>query len=189
MKVSTETWESAVNKLRSGIKQDEPATVASPLYNDLVKMVKVGRSVLDVGCGDRCLKLSLPSNVVYFGLDAFTECADNIIGKIEDDAMLELFLDLYKTFPVQTIFAMAVMDGVEDFDKAIINMKMIARKNIVFLTGINIEPDEKHTLKLQLSDFRERFTDWKETLCHLVKQEGDKQLYLLQYENPERLPQ
>jgi hypothetical protein len=58
---------------------------------------------------------------------------------------------------------MAVLDNCLDFDKAIENIKQIAQKNVIILTGIDIEVDQYHTFKLQLEDFDSRFKDWNNT--------------------------
>jgi hypothetical protein len=58
---------------------------------------------------------------------------------------------------------MAVLDNCRNFDKAIENIKQIAKKNVIILTGIDIEVDQYHTFKLQLEDFKYRFLDWNQT--------------------------
>jgi len=72
----------------------------------------------------------------------------------------------------------AVLDNCLDFDKAIHNMKQIAQKNIIILTGIGIDVDQYHTLRLEMNDFDSRFTDWN---CTHREQIAPK-VWLLNYE-------
>ncbi len=114
-----------------------------------------GSSILDVGCGRQFLKQCLPKKIKYIGIDAFpAEGFEDVTLPIaiESNEALELSED--------TICAFAVLDNCLDFDLAIKNMKKIARQNIIILTGIGIEVDQYHTLKLELEDFDSRFTDW-----------------------------
>jgi hypothetical protein len=76
-----------------------------------------------------------------------------------------------------TLIHFALLDSCHDFDAVIENMKHIAQKNIIILTGIGIDVDKYHTMRLELSDFRTRFTDWKETVCSLLA----PKVYLLEY--------
>jgi len=94
--------------------------------------------------------------------------------KIEDEDAIDLFK---YTYSVDTICAFAVMDGCLDFDKAILNMKLIAQKNIVFLTGVDIPRDKYHTMELTLNDFDSRFTEWKQG----YREELMPQVWLLEY--------
>ena len=48
----------------------------------------------------------------------------------------------------ETICMFAALDNVFDFKKAIANIKQMATKNALFLTGVNIEPDKFHTIKI-----------------------------------------
>lgn len=48
-------------------------------------------------------------------------------------------------FSVDTIFVFAALDGMKNLIHALDAMKDIAKKNIVILTGVNIEPDLYHT--------------------------------------------
>jgi len=147
-------------------------------YKTHISKVSVGASVLDVGCGGGYLQQCIDESIMYYGLDAFP-VNDNVInGKIEDDKIVEQF-----TAPntiIDTICAFAVMDNCHDFDVAIQNMKKIAQKNIVFLTGINIEVDQYHTFKLQLEDYDSRFTDWNKG----YREELVPMVWLLEYTRP-----
>ena len=142
-------------------------------YHLHLSKVFVGKSVLDVGCGNQFLKQCLPQDVYYYGLDAFPVCGLTLQGSIEDE---EISTALSK-MDFETVCAFAVMDNCLDFDKAISNMKQIATKNIVFLTGVNIPADKFHTFELKLSDFDERFTDWKQG----YREELTPNVWLLEY--------
>ena len=72
---------------------------------------------------------------------------------------------------------MAVLDNCLDFDKAIDNIKKIAQKNVIILTGIDIEVDQYHTFKLQLSDFERMFKDWSQ----IHREELTPKVWLLCY--------
>ena len=176
MLVSEETWK---EKMQNLMDRRELGTIGTSAnankvrdYASHLSKVFIGGSVLDVGCGDMSIKKLLP-DVLYSGLDAYPVSEDVFGGEIEDNYAVEFF-------EVETIIAFAVMDGVQDFDKAIENIKLIAQKNIVFLTGVNIPPDRYHTLELKLSDFDYRFSDWKKT----YQEEIVKNVYLLEYTKP-----
>lgn len=129
----------------------------------------VGKSVLDVGCGTQYLKRQIPHGVEYIGIDAFPINDSVTKLAIEDEAALKLSVD--------TVCAFAVLDNCLDFHKAIANMKAIAKKNIIILTGIGIEVDKFHTLKLELSDFDLAFSDWESR----HREEIAPKVYLLSY--------
>lgn len=180
LKAKQEDWEAATAALRArGPRNNvgesrEQAYIRD--YKHHLSKVFVGKSVLDVGCGAQFLKTCLPDHVAYYGLDAFPteEMKEKTwVGNIEDDSTVKLF-------SVETICAFAVMDNCLDFDKSISNMKQIATKNIVFLTGVDIEIDRFHTFELSLNDFDERFSDWKQGYREMVA----PQVWLLEYIKP-----
>ena len=162
MKATQEAWKSATANLR--IRQIERGTLDDnrELPNTLrdyrlhIQKCGVGKSVLDVGCGNQFLKTQLPIGTKYVGIDAFPiDGIDTIEMSIEDDKATKL--------RVATVCCMAVLDNCLDFNKAIENIKKIAKKNVIILTGIDIEVDQYHTLKLQLEDFKNVFSDWNQT--------------------------
>lgn len=162
MKVDREKWEKATGELMERRKiqghSDDNRAIDNVIrdYKTHLTKVFVGRSVLDVGCGGQFLRKCLPGHVHYIGIDAFTQGEGVINCAIED------WNDV-QHMNVDTVCAFAVLDNCRDFNAAIANMKALARKNIVILTGLGIEVDKYHTLKLEIEDFRCRFTDWKET--------------------------
>jgi SAM-dependent methyltransferase len=142
-------------------------------YRSHLKKCGVGESVLDVGCGTQYLRTQLPEGVKYIGIDAFPIFGTNSIEvAIEDDEALSLSAD--------TVCAFAILDNCRDFKKAIANMKQIAKKNIIILTGIGIDPDKFHTIRLEMSDFDEAFKDWSQTHKELIS----TKVYLLSYAKP-----
>lgn len=142
-------------------------------YKAHLSKVFIGKSVLDVGAGDCSIKPYLPSGTAYHPIDAFP--VNDSVLKMEVESELFQLVGMH-----DTIIAFAVMDGVRDFDKAIENMKQIAWRNIIFLTGVNIPPDRYHTHELKLSDFDYRFADWKKT----HSEEIVKNVLLLEYTRP-----
>lgn len=162
MKATKKAWKSATDNLRARQAQrqhtDDNRTAPNVLRDYKLHLQKCGfgESILDVGCGGQFLKTQIPSDVHYIGIDAFPIAGtDTLKLAIEDDEALVISVD--------TVCCMAVLDNCRNFDKAIENIKQIAKKNVIILTGIDIEVDQYHTFKLQLSDFSERFKDWNQT--------------------------
>lgn len=172
MKANRKDWEQATINLKARRTTSKPSkpNAVSDYTMHLIKC-GVGKSVLDVGCGSQYLQRCLPKGVSYFGLDAFpVEDCPTIPHPIEDVNETLLTVD--------TVCAFAVLDNCMDFDLACQNMKRIAKKNIVILTGIGIEVDEYHTFKLEHSDFDRNFSDWKQT----YKEEIQPKVWLLNYQ-------
>jgi len=135
MKVTKETWEVKLNNLHTrtnGISSEHQID-----YKSLLKKVFIGNKVFDIGCGTCWLKKMLPKETHYIGLDAFVKGDDIINDTIEDFETLKSKVD--------TSFIFAALDGMRDLNKAFLNIKNVTSKNVVILTGINIEPDIYHT--------------------------------------------
>lgn len=177
MFVDKKEWEQATANLRNrGVRSTVGESTEAIKVRDYAAHLSkcyVGESLLDVGCGDQFIKKCISPEVRYIGLDAFPISNDTFEGNIESDEAVKLF-------EVETICAFAVMDNCQDFDKAIENMKRIATKNIIFLTGVNIEVDRFHTFKLQLSDFDYRFSDWNKTYAEEIV----PKVWILEYTRP-----
>jgi hypothetical protein len=178
--VNKQEWENAAKELiarRLANPGTKPGNSILSDYKSHLEKCGYGDSVFDVGCGDQYLKTCLPPHVYYQGLDPFpVEGTDTIEGSIEDIASVFESAD--------TLCAMAVLDNCQDFDEAIDSMKFIAKRNIIILTGIGIEPDQYHTMKLELSDFDEAFKGWDNT----VREELSPKVWLLNYNNPNFKP-
>lgn len=162
MKADENKWQQATALLRSRRvvqgHNDDNRNLVNDIrdYKTHLNKCGFGSSVLDVGCGSQFLKRCLPEDVHYIGIDAFPIAGLDILKlAIEDDEALLL--------SAETVCCMAVLDNCRDFDKAIENIKQIATKNVIILTGIDIEVDQYHTFKLQLEDFKTRFADWDQT--------------------------
>lgn len=177
--VTKEKWVSAtenLNKRRGEVNlPNDNVHCEAPISNYKLHLEKCGfgESILDVGCGTQYLRHQLPAEVKYTGIDAFPIKGTDSLGiAIESEEALELSAD--------TVCAFAVLDNCMNFHKAISNMKSIAKKNIIILTGIGIDPDQFHTMRLEMEDFDEAFKDWKQN----YKEEISKKVYLLSYEKP-----
>ena len=174
MKALKKDWIKATENLRQRQQQrghlDDNRTAPNVLRDYKLHLMKCGygESILDVGCGSQFLKTQIPEHINYIGLDAFPiEGIDTLKGNIETIEGIE----------VDTVCCMAVLDNCLDFDKAITNIKKISQKNVIILTGIDIEIDQYHTFKLQLEDFESRFKDMKLTYMELLQ----PKVYLLCY--------
>ena len=160
MKAKDKEWIKATANLRERQAArghiDDNRTAPNILRDYKLHLIKCGygNSVLDVGCGSQFLKAQIPEHIEYIGLDAFP---------IEGVPTLKGSIETIKGISVDTVCCMAVLDNCLDFDKAIDNIKTIAKKNVIILTGIDIEVDKFHTFKLQLSDFDSKFKGWNNT--------------------------
>lgn len=160
MKANDKEWIKATANLRERQAArghvDDNRTAPNVLRDYKLHLIKCGygESILDVGCGSQFLKTQIPEHIEYIGLDAFPiKLVPTLKGSIET----------IKGISVDTVCCMAVLDNCLNFDKAIDNIKTIAKKNVIILTGIDIEVDKFHTFKLQLSDFDSKFKGWNNT--------------------------
>lgn len=155
--VKKKVWEGKMKNLQERRKTQAPATPPAPGslgdYASHLSKVFVGRSVLDVGCGSQALKSALPEGVEYTGMDAFPCVPDTLEGQIERANLPEN--------SHETVCCFATLDGCQDIEAAVKQMKRIARRNVVFLTGIDIEPNEFHTHKITEEFLKKSFADWK----------------------------
>lgn len=148
-------WQQAMNNLMArrsrGTQGDSVEANIIRDYRSHLSKVSIGESVLDIGCGDMGIEKILRSGHFklmgkagngpkYTGIDAFP-ISDAVI-KMEVEQM-DFPDDWY-----DTIICFAVLDGVCDLEKALAQMARVCKCNIVFLTGIGIEPDQYHTYKI-----------------------------------------
>lgn len=162
MKADYNKWVQATVNLKARRKEtarrsDNP-TYQNPVSDYRLHLIKCGygSSIVDVGSGAQFLKTQIAERTHYIPIDAFpAEGYEDVTLPIaiESDEALELSAD--------TVCAFAVLDNCLDFDKACANMKKIANKNVIILTGINIPVDPFHTFCLQHSDFERCFSDWR----------------------------
>jgi ubiquinone/menaquinone biosynthesis C-methylase UbiE len=173
-------WERAMKnlidrrKLRSATGTHPPINKVSDCKTHLSK-VSVGRKVLDVGCGSMSIKAMLPKGTEYTGIDAFPY-NDQVTH-------MEIEYCAFKDREFDTVICFAVLDGVRDIDRALFHIKRVCSKNIVILTGIDIEPDEFHTFKITKKYLDEQFAGWAENYVEWL----NERVVLLEYANPELL--
>lgn len=144
MKVPQALWRERMNNLME--RRATGTTDSHHLENNIadykshISKITIGKTVLDVGCGSMALKQHMPKGTAYLGIDAFPISSEVVRMKIEDCYFNDNTFD--------TLFCFAVLDGCEDLSLALHHMKRICKGNILFLTGVNIEPDKYHTLKI-----------------------------------------
>lgn len=180
MKADYDKWVQATVNLKERRKK-QPSVSDNPTYKNPVADYRLhlikcgyGQSVIDWGAGAQFLKTQISERTKYIPVDAFPAegYEDTTLPyPIESPEARELRAD--------TSVAFAVLDNCLDFDEAIKTLKITTKKNIIILTGIDIDVDIYHTHKLFLSDFDTRFTDWKCT----HREEIVPKVYLLCYES------
>lgn len=172
-KVSENQWREKMNNLmerrKKASKKPSPPT-NNPIadYKKHLSKCFVGRSVLDVGCGSQALKKCLPEGVDYIGLDPFPATNDTLKGTIEEGCYSTISSDPevtgldfeFNEKEFETVCAFAILDGSISPAKALRQMKRIAAKNIIILTGIGIEPDQYHTHKITEELLGRELGDW-----------------------------
>ena len=156
MKVSEQIWKERMSNLmeRRKVKSDNHH-LNSPVadYTSHLKKIKIGSRLLDVGCGDMKVRNMIPSHVVYLGIDAFPVSSEVVKMKIEECYFSDRSFD--------TIICFAVLDGMEDLDKAFFHLKRICNKNILILTGIDIPVDQYHTFTITEEMLFNYMKGWK----------------------------
>lgn len=142
-KVTEEEWRFKADNFQKRIKE-RPYLVNLAWYKDIVSRVSIGSSVLDVGCGARYIETVLPPHVHYIGIDPYPR--DTLTMAITAEGLNNKFWNF------DTVFALASLDNVQDLSLAIRGIYNVARQNIVIVTGIGIEPDHLHTVKVTRKD-------------------------------------
>lgn len=169
-----EQWTKAINNLIERRKQwqhnDDNRKLDNRVrdYKTHISKCKTYDTLLDVGCGSMYLKECVPASVKYTGIDAFP---------VNDEVVMMIIEEADTSIKYDTICAFAMIDCCMDLDKAIDNMQLIANKNIIFLTGIDIEPDQYHTYKITMQYLDNRFSRWQKTYC----EEISPKVYLIEY--------
>jgi len=185
-KTTKTKWESATGNLikrrSTGVSDNAKCeNIVADYHRHLRGIIQhgagIGNSVLDVGCGDmsigRILEQHYP-NVKYMGVDAFP-VNDQVTGLKIEDAHPNMFAIQYGEF--DTIVCFAALDSMHDLVKACNNMKGIAKKSIIFLTGIDIEPDQYHTFKITEPLLHELMKGWKVSYSNYLTEK----VLLIQY--------
>lgn len=178
MKVSESEWKQAMTNLlnrRKAQGTDDNKAIDNVIRDYRLHLIKCGygRSILDVGCGTQFLKRCIPDSIQYIGIDAFPA-----VGYESQTEAVAIESDEALRYEVDTVVAFAVLDGCLDFLKACDNMKRIAKKNIIILTGIGIDVNEYHTHRLEHHHFNTAFSDWRCT----HREELQPKVWLINYE-------
>lgn len=166
-----------LEKMGNLMKRRASGNSARSSTNDLIgnyqrhlSKCKIGLSVLDVGCGDQTVKKYLAPGVKYIGIDPFPSVPEAKRMKIEDCS--------YPNKCFDTVICFAVLDGVHDLEKALVQISRVAAMNIIILTGVDIPVDQYHTYEineLQIDNFLPEFQKtYREEL-------GSKKVLLLEY--------
>lgn len=165
-------WETANGKLiarrANGVSDNSKCDSLVADYYRHMRSFEVGNSVLDVGCGDQHLRTVVENQhpgVSYTGIDAFTK-GEGIINLSIEKLNVKKFEEDHGTH--ETVCCFAALDMMHDIGKACENMKKLAKKNIVFLTGVNIKPDEFHTFEITPDLLNELMSGWKVNMSNFL---------------------
>lgn len=154
MKTDKKIWKKKVEALiarrAKGTQDNAHCESIVSDYGRHLRSFVLGKTLLDVGCGDqtirKILEIAFPL-VKYIGVDAFP-----VLGtlttklEIENTPEVEKFLKIHGRF--DNVLCFAMLDSSYDLERATKNMKRLAETSVVFLTGIDIEPDEFHTHRI-----------------------------------------
>jgi ubiquinone/menaquinone biosynthesis C-methylase UbiE len=153
MKTDRKTWTKKVQNLlkrrEKGVADNDHCELLVRDYARHLRAIKIGSSILDVGCGAMTIGDIIAKdypNVKYLGVDAFPVNDQVIEMKIEDDKQVDNFIKTHGQFDHVTAFAM--LDNCQDIVAATNNIKRLANKSVLILTGIDIETDQFHTFKI-----------------------------------------
>ena len=154
MNVSKDVWLERANNLqeRRGKEVIKNSVQGVDDYKSHIYKGWIGKKVLDVGCGSMTIKKHLPLGCSYTGIDPFPLSEEVMNISIEQCNFEE------NSF--ETIYAFAMLDNIYDLKTAIENMKRIASKNVMILTGVEIDPDQYHTMKITEPMLNELFYGW-----------------------------
>jgi len=165
MKVSKEIWVQRMDNLNERRKRQEIKNDIKGVddYCAHVHSCYIGKNVLDVGCGKQVIKQCLPKGTQYWGIDPFPISEGTIKMEIEQCGFPDKYFD--------TVYAFAMLDNVYDLKMATYNMKRVSSKNVVILTGIDIEPDQYHTVMISMQNLDELFSPMKRTFTKWLLQD------------------
>lgn len=141
--VSDNDWKKVNDNLNKWRKNKKRPT-SLDLYNKIVSMIHVGKSALDVGCGQKVLLNCLPKDIRYKGVDPFPLSED--VAPISAEQLSDLN-DSY-----DTIFMLAALDNVKNIELSLKGLKHVAKENIVILTSIGVPKDKYHTHTIDRED-------------------------------------
>jgi hypothetical protein len=141
--VSDKDWKQVNDNLNKW-RKNRKSPPNLDLYKKIVSMVRVGKSVLDVGCGQQILFNCLPNYTLYRGFDPFPLSDD--VAPISAEQLNDLN-DLF-----DTVFMFAALDNVKNIELSLKGLKHVAKKNIVILTSIGVPKDKYHTHSIERED-------------------------------------
>lgn len=159
-KVTKKKWREAATNLQNRRASGNSGSGAN-IYKNILSKVHVSDTVLDVGCGSCYLKTILPEHVKYTGIDPFPTTKE--VRKLTAEELKDL-----PPF-AQTVFMMSALDNVQDLKEALEGLKKAATVNIIILTGIGIEPDHLHTVRVDREDLIEVFGEPHQEIYILPK--------------------
>lgn len=140
-------------KASPSFERHQPDAPKITNYLNHLRNIRVGVSVLDVGCGDMSIRNYLKAGSHYVGIDAFPVNDEVVNMEIEDCKFDDHTFD--------TVICFAVLDGLRDIDKAVEQMKRVCKRNVYFLTGVDIPPDKYHTHMITRQWLDSKFADWR----------------------------
>lgn len=156
MIVSKEEWKKKMDNLqiwRKNRKNKLNTNINKNPYKEWVDRVKLGKTVLDIGCGAKSIENVLPKDIKYVGIDPFPIVENVVKMSIEECTFDDRSFD--------TVFVLAVLDGVYDLEKSLEQINRIANTNIVIITGLDIEVDKCHTQYIKLEDILNGLKDFE----------------------------
>lgn len=152
-KVNQEIWNERMNNLNERRAREVIKNSIKGVddYKRHIEKAFIGKTVLDVGCGSRIIMRCLPNGTKYLGIDPFPQ-------EPEDAGLVKMEIEkcTLSDNSFETVYAFAMLDNVYDLEAALSNIKRVASKNVLFLTGVNIEPDQYHTIKITEEDLVKR---------------------------------
>ena len=162
--VSEESWKEKMgNLINIWRKSNRPAIMAvhpSGNYALHLSKVRLGSVILDLGCGEERVRVLLPKDRTYIGVDPFPIGPDVIKCKAEE-----------LSIKADTIICFAMLDGCQDLVEVLKRMNECAIENIVILTGLRIAPDKFHTHWIEEGLIVSLLKDFG---CHLREEVSDK---------------
>lgn len=142
--VTEQEWLTKAENFQKRIK-DNPYPENLQWYQDILARVQIGSSVLDVGCGMQYVRNCLPPDVEYLGIDPYIRVTPTL--RMTAEELTEHAADSF-----DTVLAFASLDNCMDLSAALKGIRHVAKRNVVIVTGINIEPDHLHTVMVTRKD-------------------------------------
>ena len=160
--VSRAIWEERMTNLNNRRAKEKILNSVPGVdnYCSHLQRIEVGHSLLDVGCGDMKLQTCLPEVVRYVGIDPYPEYSGGKAIKMEMEECT------FKDNEFETVCMFMSLDSVYDFKKTIHHIKRVCSKNVLFLTGVNIEVNEFHTYNITEAALIQEMKPMKAGMMH-----------------------